>query len=901
MAAAGPVWRLTAAAQWLEGAEVLVRLIQFLMFGGFVVAPLAATAQIPAFPGADGAAANVSGGRGGLVYHVTKLDTTYSDTALGTLHYGLNDANFPKDASGNVQPRTIVFDVGGTIWLGRFAADTEGWDSQDNMSAGSGSNASSNITIAGQTAPGGITIAGGGLKLNGKNIIVRNVTIAPGYGTRNIDPVDGLPDSYVYDAMNIANTNIMVDHVSAVFTTDETISADERAASVTIQYSNIAQGQNYPQWDAEGGGYTGHSLGSLLQAGSNAAISVHHNLYAHLKGRLPRVGSEVGTGAYNDFRNNVFYNWLGTAGAGDGGQPPQPSFNNFVGNFYLAGPGGDDASGSTYGSPVISSPSGGTGIFNGGNSSVTRVYHSGNLRDTNKDGDANDGTALTNSNFSSSSIQANPYTQVPYTGVTDTATDSYNRVLNYVGANWWARNATIDSIDERIINEVRTGTGKIIAWNDPTHGTEWNALLGLRFVGGVAPYNRPVNYDTDADGMPNVWETAHGLNPSVAEDSGDFDSDGYTNLEEYLNEVAEWPAPKPIVFNAAANNRYAQITNWDIQWQPSKYDEAQINAGAVVVDAVGQHAGTLKIATNNGNTAQLNVTAGWLRVEDEVVIGTNLSKGTLDLSGGLLSTHALSKGSGGSFNFTGGTLQADVVNFDLVNNGGTIAPGLSPGLTVVNGDLTLNGGSLEIEIGGTQSGQYDRLEVHGVTTLGATLKVKLIESNTGPYVPQLGDTFAFLAAFGGGGGEFDAFDLPQLAPGLAWAVLPGDVAIFLSIVAAPGLAGDYNNDQIVDAADYVVWRNSIDTQTPLANETASPGVVDAADYEAWRANFGAAAGSGSVQVATLAVPEPEALLMALIFAANLPTFWHKITRRRRSSRSCAQARASCSACPSERY
>ena len=71
------------------------------------------------------------------------------------------------------------------------------------------------------------------------------------------------------------------------------------------------------------------------KAARTSKISVHHNLYAHQKGRLPRVGSEVGTGAYNDFRNNVFYNWLGTAGSGAGGQP---SFNNFVANFLARRP-----------------------------------------------------------------------------------------------------------------------------------------------------------------------------------------------------------------------------------------------------------------------------------------------------------------------------------------------------------------------------------------------------------------------------------------------------------------------------------------------------------------------------------------------------------------------------------
>src|SRR5262249_33567762 len=151
----------------------------------------------------------------------------------------------------------------------------------------------------------------------------------------------------------------------------------------------------------------------------NAKISVHHNLYAQQKGRLPRVGSEVGTGPYNDFRNNVFYNWLGTAGSGAGGQP---SFNNFVGNYFRAGPGGDNPVGGS--STAITNASGGTGIFSGANSSGTRVYHTGNFKDTNKNSTADFTTALTNSDFGSSSFQANPQWyqgQATYTGVTDTA------------------------------------------------------------------------------------------------------------------------------------------------------------------------------------------------------------------------------------------------------------------------------------------------------------------------------------------------------------------------------------------------------------------------------------------------------------------------------------------------
>jgi hypothetical protein len=84
-----------------------------------VLASASTARTIPAFPGADGAGAAATGGRGGVVYHVTRLDgeTNGDRNVVGTLAYGLNNANFT--VGGVVQPRTIVFDVGGTIWLGR--------------------------------------------------------------------------------------------------------------------------------------------------------------------------------------------------------------------------------------------------------------------------------------------------------------------------------------------------------------------------------------------------------------------------------------------------------------------------------------------------------------------------------------------------------------------------------------------------------------------------------------------------------------------------------------------------------------------------------------------------------------------------------------------------------------
>ena len=95
---------------------------------------------------------------------------------------------------------------------------------------------------------------------------------------------------------------------------------------------------------------------------------------------------------------------------------------------------------------------------------------------------------------------------------------------------------------------------------------------------------RAAGYDSDGDGMPDVWEVKYGLNPNSAADGKlDFDNDGYTNVQEYLDETGAFPAPAPIVFNGATNTRYAQITNWKTSdgittgsnWEPTRFDEAR--------------------------------------------------------------------------------------------------------------------------------------------------------------------------------------------------------------------------------------------------------------------------------------------------------------------------------------
>ena len=773
---------------------------------GVFIAP--AALAIPAFPGAEGFGASASGGRGGEVFHVVNTLNTSTGTYEGPNGYNRGTLRWCLLTESSTAPRTVVFDVSGQVTL----------SSQITLE-------NPNLTIAGQTAPGqGMSTAGKPwLVESGGNLVIRYI--------RNRLGRNGGVDSMGVEG----GSNMIFDHVTSTWSNDEALSVAKTGNLVTVQNSFIYEGLNH----------SGHGYGSLIRPDIDSKITYHHNLYANNESRNPRPGTYNSKTLEFDFRNNVVYNWGNRAGYSGGSSEGNPEHvnMNFVGNYVIAGP-------STYNNA--------TSAFITDVNADLHAYQSGNLIDSDNDlqrDGVDTGWGMFEVEAGALSQVANPFPLAPVPVTTQSAADAYDDVLDYGGSFWWNR----DTADARIVNQVRTQTGAIIDLESEVGG---NPVL--------PNLTRAVDWDTDHDGMPNFWEVAHGLNANLASDrNNDFDTDGYTNLEEYINEAGAWPAPRAITWSGGSG-RYALNANWDT-WQPSHFDEVHVDAGAPIVDAIGQHARTVKIGTHPGDNAALNVTGGWLMVEDSVVIGAdNAATATLNLSGGVLDTPLLSKGANGAFNFTGGTLHADTVDFSLVNNGGTLAPGHSPGTTEIMGDLTLNSGVLEIEIGGNAPGQYDRLEVHGTTQLGGMLRVRLVDLGTGTFVPQLGDVFGFLAAFGGAGDMFDSFDLPGLSPGLQWAIQPGNVTVFLTVVSAAPLPGDYNNNGVIDAADYTVWRDHLGSNFALANETASFGVVDLEDYNVWKSNFGAMAGNGADSIGDQAVPEPTCLvLLSMLMSTTL--------------------------------
>ncbi len=158
-----------------------------IIFPLFSTPAKADNSKLPAFPGAEGFGYASVGGRGGEVYHVTSHELT----GPGTFHDALMTA-------GDV-PRTIVFDISGEITIPKTVVNNK-----------------SNITIAGQTAPGdGITIRGNTLRfINSHDIIIRFVRFRMGAQTDFND-----------DAMYIEDSqNVIIDHCTFSWATDEVLS-----------------------------------------------------------------------------------------------------------------------------------------------------------------------------------------------------------------------------------------------------------------------------------------------------------------------------------------------------------------------------------------------------------------------------------------------------------------------------------------------------------------------------------------------------------------------------------------------------------------------------------------------------------------------------------------------------
>ena len=483
--------------------------------------------DVPAFPGAEGHGRYATGGRGGEVRHVTNLN----DSGTGS---------FREAVKGSTK-KIVVFDVGGVIAL------------NCNVNIGA------NTTIEGQSAPyPGITLRYYTVSPNGNNIIMRFIRIRRG---QEKDVNDGA------DASTARHyTNIILDHCSFSWSIDEVASFYDNN-NFTMQWCTIGESLNNAGHGKGAHGYGGIWGGKLA--------SFHHNLILHVSNRSPRFNgarydwegytSNIKYNDYKwantvqaenvDFRNCVVYNCgNGCYGGPGGGQI------NMVNNYFKSGPAGSTsrlttvtvgASGNSEGYPIYwtmtsryylsgnqinnvanagwsyMSYDDGTYTINGERYSLDKNHYYGNTVTYAKNSNGDDCVPIK----MNSPAPAGEVT-------THTAATAFNKVVAYAGAS-----LVRDNVDERYATETRNGTatykgsvtkkgGRIDLVSDVNGYTEANFGTG----------SRPSGYDTDQDGIPDEWETAHNLNPNDANDGKTYTLDSrrwYTNLEVYLNSLVE--------------------------------------------------------------------------------------------------------------------------------------------------------------------------------------------------------------------------------------------------------------------------------------------------------------------------------------------------------------------------
>ncbi|KAA9338187.1 T9SS type A sorting domain-containing protein [Hymenobacter busanensis] len=530
-----------------------------------------AQAQLISFPGAEGAGKYTSGGRGTATVPTTVFEVTNlnDDNQPGSLRYALSQA---------ATHRTIVFRVSGTIHLNSPLSFNK-----------------ANTTIAGQTAPGdGICLADHPVSIGADNVIVRFMRFRMGDKNQNLGMVNGSGDGDAFGALS--RRKIMVDHCSVSWSSDEAFTV-YRGDSTTLQWNIISEPLDYSyHFETGDTDFEHHGYGGIW-GGRNA--SMHHNLLAHVRGRMPRFDGSRNLAPYTagqenvDFRNNVLYNWASyNVNGGEGGN------YNIVGNYYKYGPStpNSSSSGVAVRSEVLtpykqtSSPVLPFGKFylTGNYVDSYPVVTAANWKGVIMSGGTRADTAL--------SKVLVPFATVPLP--VQSAQDAYVAVLQKAGCVLPSR----DAVDQRIVGDVLNRTGGIIdVQGGFPHGTPYAQTTGAWPVLQSAP----APTDTDHDGMPDAWETANGLNPNSAADRGLRAANGYTNLENYLNGLVA-------VVTAAAPQAKTDLTALQVYPNPGHeqftvaHPKADRHATITIFTFEGRNVATVAAAPGTQQT-QLNL------------------------------------------------------------------------------------------------------------------------------------------------------------------------------------------------------------------------------------------------------------------------------------------------------
>ncbi|MDR0810960.1 MAG: pectate lyase [Paludibacter sp.] len=475
---------------------------------------LAINAQTPAFPGAEGYGRYATGGRGGAIYYVTNLtDNNTGNTATreGSLRWCLNQNG----------TKTILFKVSGTIFLNSELKITKG-----------------DVTIAGQSAPGaGICIAGFPVSVSADNVIVRYVRIRMG-NERDIssDGADAFGGRF--------HNNIIIDHCSISWSTDECCSFYNNS-NFTLQWCIISESLNYG----------GHSKGAHGYGGiwGGFGASYHHNLMAHNKSRVPRLGPGANSTPTNelfDVRNNVYYNY-----AGEGCYGGEAMHGNIVNNYYKSGPAGVSLATGKKKRIFVPSVTTQFPIINGlwGSYYIDGNYMVGQADVTANNWDNGVYNQISPAPNQTLKDQLRLTEPLPTDVVTThTAQNAYNKVLLYAGCSHYR-----DAIDTRIITETQTNTTtfKGAYQNIPGIIDSEQDLRPEDADGDWGPWCALVQTappaDENRDGIPDAWFAA---NVPAGSTANSLNADGYTYLEVYL---------ASLVTNITSNQNTGAITEVD--------------------------------------------------------------------------------------------------------------------------------------------------------------------------------------------------------------------------------------------------------------------------------------------------------------------------------------------------
>lgn len=372
--------------------------------------------------------------------------------------------------------RTVVFAVSGIIELNSLLIIENPY-----------------LTIAGQVAPeNGITLKNSGLYIRTHDIIIRHLRIRPG----DSDSGHSFEDR---DAITVGENayNIIIDHVSASWAVDEIISTFYEPYNISFQWCILSEGLSHSKHPE------GEHSKALLVGDNTKKVSIHHNIFAHNNDRCP---VQVKGGSTCDVVNNIVYNWGEYALSFAIDYVESGVEVNVMSNMFLKGP-------STTGD-FFSEPE---------NPLNSKLYLENNTGD---DALLMDFNANRQSYINSKSYLVD--SRINWTG--NVAVQQTQTIKDNIIAGAGATLPLRDEIDRRIVLDIQNATGAII--DSPAD------------VGGY-PNSTPIvwtelellSYDSDRDGMPNYWEEANSLNSNNPEDRNlDSNGDGYTNLEEFLNQ-----------------------------------------------------------------------------------------------------------------------------------------------------------------------------------------------------------------------------------------------------------------------------------------------------------------------------------------------------------------------------